>query len=189
MAVSEIDVEFEFDEKTDLVVTEVDPDFEPKEPDIEHRMLGGVDGGGDFGFYIGAATGGRRWEMKVLKIVGWPEVKSKTCYKKVKIPFDGWTKVPYPCLWRRTCERSWFLTITHSDPSDLPGNIEEIIKDCAKMALIPAIPILLTGNAAGAAAAFLEAFKTCLLTKGVQQVTKFSVGFDSRAECGPWKRV
>lgn len=188
MAENEIDVIFEFDEKTELVVSEVDPDFEPDEPDIE--ILGTDKSDPGFvGLYIGAAGGGRRWEMKVLSIASWPEVKSKTCYKKVKIPFDGWTKVPYPCLWRRTCNRSWYLTITHSNPADLPGNIEQIIKECAKIALIPAIPLLLAGNPSAAAAAFLEAFKTCVLTKGVKEVAKFSVGFDSRAKCGPWKRV
>lgn len=132
---------------------------------------------------------GKTWEVHVLTIGNWPEFKTKTCYKWVKIPLDGKTKVPYPCAWRRTCKRAWYLRIVYRGGNSLPSDIERIVKDCAKKALIPSVPILLTGNVGGAVAAFLESFKVCLIAKGVQHAADFSAGFDSRATCGRWKRI
>lgn len=173
--------EFEYDEgDRDLVVTEIkDVDLDPH-AENEDTIDGVV---------IAARSTGRRWEIHVATITNWPEVKTKTCYKWVDIPFDGKVKVPYPCVWRRTCKKSWYLTIVYSGGGSLPGNIEDLIKECAKIALVPALPILLTGNVGAAVAAFLEAFKTCLIAKGVQEVSKFSAGFDTRTTCGDWQRV
>ncbi|UOB19361.1 hypothetical protein [Abyssalbus ytuae] len=132
---------------------------------------------------------GRTWEIHVVTIGNWPEFKTKTCYKWVDIPLDGRTKIPYPCVWTRTCKRAWYLRIVYSGGDTLPIDIEKIIKDCAKTALIPSIPLLLTGNIGAATSAFLSSFKTCLISKGIQQAANFSVGFKSRATCGKWRRV
>ncbi len=168
-------------DRFDLKPAEVDADRAPDHTD---------DSGPIEGFIIGPSPQGRKWEMKVVSIGNWPEVKTETCYKRVRIPLDGWTKVPYPCAWRRTCNKTWYLSIVYNGAgSDLPGNIEQIIKDCAEIALIPALPLLLAGQVGAAVTAFLEAFKTCLITKGIQEVGKFSAGFDSRKTCGAWQRI
>ena len=131
----------------------------------------------------------KTWEMKVVSISNWPEFKTKTCYKWIDIPLDGRTKVPYPCVWRRTCKKAWYLRIVYGGTVSLPDNIERIIEDCSKTALVPAVPILITGNVGGAVAVFLSAFKSCLVAKGIQEATKFSAGFVSKKTCGKWKRV
>jgi len=183
----DIDVEFHFDEKSELKSNTVDetaftktelPDFES---DIIPQLYGGE------GFKVLGSN--KTWEFKVATISNWPEFKTKTCHKRVKIPLDGSVKVPYPCIWRRTCKRSWYLVVGYSGSGDVSDNLEKIVKECAKIALIPALPILLTGNIGGAASVFLNAFRTCLIKKGIQDATKFSVSFDSRKTCGKWKRI
>ncbi len=129
------------------------------------------------------------WEVKVLSIGNWPEFKTKTCYKWIRIPLNGRTKVPYPCMWRRTCNKAWYLRVVFSGGVKLPDNIEKIIQECSKLALIPALPILLTGNIGGAVSAFLASFKPCLIAKGVSEAARFSVSFVSRKKCSQWKRV
>ena len=132
---------------------------------------------------------GKTWEIHAATVGNWPEFKTKTCYKWVKIPLDGKTKVPYPCAWRRTCKKVWNLRIVYSGNIALPSDIEKIIKECAKVGLVPALPLLLTGNVGAASVAFLEAFKACIITKGIKQVTAFSAGFVSNKTCGKWKRI
>lgn len=163
---------------TDFIIKEID--------DIESIP----DGFEDIDIYHDPTNSfARTWESKVLSISNWPEFKTKTCYKWVRIPFNGRTKVPYPCMWRRTCRKAWYLRIVYSGTVELPDNIEKIIKDCSKIALIPALPILLTGNVGGAVSAFLGSFKPCLITKGIKEATKFSISFVTRKKCGEWKRV
>lgn len=175
----ELDVQFDYDERIAPNFASQAVDYDPHENSEEEYE----------GIVIGAAASGKRWEMRVLKIANWPEFKTKTCYEKVRIPLDGWTKVPYPCAWRRTCEKSWYLTVTYDGTNDLPTKIEEILRECAKIALIPAIPLLLAGQPAAAAAAFLEAFKQCLIAKGIKELTGWKVGFDARKTCSKWKRI
>lgn len=174
-----ISFDFAYGESRSASLVEVDVDFDPH-PDPSEVIEGIV---------LGPSATGKRWEMHVLTIGKWPEVKTETCYKKVRIPFDGWTKVPYPCVWQRTCDKSWYLTIAYSGGGSLPDRIGEIIEECAKLALIPALPLLLAGQPAAAAAAFLEAFKTCLISKGIKELSGWKVGFDARKSCGKWHRI
>jgi hypothetical protein len=131
----------------------------------------------------------KTWEIQVASVGNWPEFKTKTCYKWIRIPLDGRTKVPYPCVWIRHCKKVWFLRIAYGGSGGLPADIDKIIADCAKIALIPALPILLTGNVGGAAAAFIGAFKHCIIAKGVQEAARFSAGFHSTKTCGTLRRV
>lgn len=181
----DIEVKLEFGEQKgeELNLVPVDANFDFHNAD-EHRH----DAEEIEGVLIGAVKGGRKWEAHVVTIGNWPEFKTKTCYKEVSTPF-GTIKVPYPCVWRRTCKKSWYLTITYNGSADLPGNIENILKDCAKIALVPAIPLLLVGQVGAAISAFLAAFKQCLIAKGIQEAAQFGASFNTRATHGEWKRV
>ncbi len=190
-----IDIDFHFDETTDVSLTELSA------TDINDVLSSGqvtevdvLDDSDDSeeNFLLVHDTknsAGKTWDIHVATIGNWPEFKTKTCYKWVRIPLNGRTKVPYPCVWRRTCKKAWYLRITYGGSVSLPKDIEKIIKDCVKVALVPALPILLTGNVGAAVAAFLAAFKKCLIAKGVQEATSFSASFYTRKTCGKWKRV
>ena len=182
----QVNVTFEFDDSSldDLRLVEIDPNVNFHGSDIESPDSEEVDG-----IIVGSNSNGKRWEVHVATIGNWPEFKTQTCYTRIKIPFDGWTKIPYPCVWTRTCKKAWYLTITYSGSSDLPGNIERIISECAKLALVPAIPLLLAGQVGAAISAFLAGFKQCLIAKGIQEAARFGAGFDSRSTCGGWRRV
>lgn len=192
---SDIKVDFIFDETTELSFKEVsNTEIDQQTANNSYNDVDNLDLISDDSDSVVIAHDtqnvlGKTWEVHVLTVGNWPEVKTKTCYKWVKIPLDGKTKVPYPCIWRRTCKRAWYLRIVYRGGSSLPADIERIIKDCAKKALLPAVPILLTGNVGGAVAAFLQSFKACLIAKGIQHAADFSAGFDSRATCGKWKRI
>lgn len=186
----DIDIEFMFDENKELEIDEISPE------DVENEFFNiiedDLDSGTERDLIIQhdlSNTLAKTWEIRVVKISSWPEVRTRTCYRWVRIPFNGRTRVPYPCIWTRSCKKSWFLRITYGGSTSLPNNIEKILKECAKIALVPALPILLVGNVAGAVAAFLGAFKPCLVAKGIQQASSFSVGFIRRKECGKWHRV
>lgn len=195
MKTNELKLEFDYSEKKDLALTKVtNKDIDENTQDnllIEVDDIETVpDIIKDIDIYHDTSRKfASTWETKVLSIGNWPEFKSKTCYKWVRIPLDGRTKVPYPCVWRRTCNKAWYLRIVYSGSSSLPTNIEQIIKECSKVALIPSLPILLTGNVGGAISAFLAIFKPCLIEKGVKEAAKFSIGFVSKKTCSKWKRI
>jgi hypothetical protein len=164
------------------------------EPDFQFHMgtpsaPGRSDADVDEGvyFYPASRAEGRTWEFKLVSIGSWPEFKTETCYKRVRIPLDGWTKVPYPCAWRRTCRKTFFAQVTLHEAA--PPNFERELKDCAKKAALIAVPLILAGQVPAAIAAFAEALKSCLILKGMKVATKLQIGIHSRKVCGSWKRV
>ena len=122
----------------------------------------------------------------MVKISSWPEFKTKTCYKWVNVGI-GKVKVPYPCVYTRTCDKSYYVRIIY--PDNAGPNIEDAINDCSKIAALAATPLLLAGQVGPAVAAFSESFKTCMIAKGFTIVTKFQIGIHSKKNCGKWHRV
>lgn len=136
----------------------------------------------DEGFQAQVLTGERRWEFKLISIGNWPEFKYDTCYKRV-----AGVKIPYPCPKRRTCNKAFYAEVVLG--GDLPGGFEGALKDCAKLAAAIAIPLVVAGQFAAAAAAFGESLKACLIAKGYEIASQLRVGVHSRKTCGSWRGI
>ena len=183
------DVELHFDDATDLVLQQLSNTDVAAE--FSTATMTSVTNIGDIEDYDGSIlvahdvknAMGRTWETKVATITNWPEFKTKTCYK-----YKWGVKIPYPCLWRRTCKKSWYLRISYDGTASLPKDIDRMIQDCAKKALLPALPVLLTGNVGGAVGVFWGSFKACMASK-IPDVAGFKVGFFTKSEYTEWKRV
>ena len=175
------DFTFYYDGKTELTITALDIKTYSDIDDLEE----GIE------IFADETRSGSVWEFKIASTANWPEFKTETCYKWVKIPLDGKTKIPYPCAYRRTCKKTWYARVVYSGPTgDLPKDFKKILEECAKIAIVPAIPLILAGQVPAAIAAFLGTLKRCLIAKSLEKIAgKITVGIYSRKSCGNWKKV
>ena len=178
----------------------VDPHFdasenspvpEPTEITVDNQNTTYTDNNIDIvidGIVLNHSTNGKTWEWKIATISNWPEFKTKTCHKEIHLPWCDRERIPYPCAWRRTCKKVAYVRVKYSG-SDLNADLEKAIKDCSKLGLAAALPLVLIGQFAAAGVAFLEAMKTCLIQKGIKYAGRFSVGVFTTKTCGEWKRI
>ncbi|HFD31687.1 MAG TPA: hypothetical protein ENJ28_03080 [Gammaproteobacteria bacterium] len=92
------------------------------------------------------------------------------------------------CFYRRTCEQKAMLEVFY------PGNIEAEFKkamdECAKVALVPAMALIIAGQYQAAIPVFLAAFQKCLVAKGYQEATKVSVNiYMDESDCTSWRKI
>lgn len=140
------------------------------------------------GIVILHTENGKTWEWKIATIKKWPEFDRRTCHKEIHLPWCDRERIPYPCMWTRSCEKKAYVRLTYSG-GDLNQDLEDAVKDCAKVGLAAALPLALAGQYAAAAVAFVEALKSCLIAKGVKYIGRFNAGVYTTKECGRWHRV
>ena len=139
----------------------------------------------DEGLLISPAAGGKKWEIKLTSIGNWPEFKTKTCYKEI-CEWGVCVKVPYPCVYCRNCRKTFYAEIVLG--ADIPGGFEQALEDCAKIAAVGALPLIIAGQIGAAVAVFTKGLKTCLIAKGFEIASQLSVGIHSRKKCDGWHK-
>lgn len=133
------------------------------------------------------------WKKELASVSGVPEVKTDICYKTVRIPMDGTTKVPYPCLYTRT-SRHW-IELKVKYPADVASDVKDKIIKCATegavyaagtLAVALLVPEAIAGLIPSAKAAFALKFSECL-EEEIRNTIEIDITHES--ESGDWKRV
>ncbi|WP_338651290.1 hypothetical protein [Lysinibacillus sp. Y5S-8] len=133
------------------------------------------------------------WKKELASVSGVPEFKTEICYKTIKIPFDGTTKVPYPCLYTRT-SRHW-IELKVKYPADVANDVKDKIIKCATEGAIFAAAALAPGLVAPEAipvlipiakGAFTLRFSECLAEE-IRNTIEIDITHESKS--GDWKRV
>ncbi|MCY8997904.1 hypothetical protein [Bacillus inaquosorum] len=133
------------------------------------------------------------WKKTLVSVSGVPEVKTETCHTRVRIPFNGRTNVPYPCLYKRTSKHWIELKVEY--PKDLGQDIKDTVSRCALEAAGAAAatvaasviaPAAIPAALPAAQAAFSASFSAC-----IGEETKNLVSYDitHESESGEWERV
>lgn len=133
------------------------------------------------------------WTKELVSISGVPEIKMEKCHKRVKIPFDGHTNIPYPCAYTRT-SRHW-IELKLYYPEDISQEIKDTILKCgleaaaysagivvASIVVPEAIPFVIPA----AKGVFAAAFTKCV---GDEVSKMIDYDLTHKSESGDWKRL